>query len=137
MGSLFKLTQMSFLEKVLQSPSSGHVAFRWTLDTGHSPGSPDHSKIFQNTDIRQSPNAHTDYTPNISSGSDETEEYEGMLQDWSEDDITDLLASALQESKNQYHINISLLCVLFTIAQSCCLNSNHDKMTYIKILSIV
>ncbi|CAL8337128.1 unnamed protein product [Lota lota] len=78
------------------TPSPVHVAFRWTLDTGYTPGSPDH---FQNMDIRQSPKAYTDYTPDRSSESDETQKRERqnpenksewMHQDWSEDDITDL-----------------------------------------------
>lgn len=77
-------------------PSRGHVAFKWTLDAGQTPGSPDH---FQNMDVRQLPNAHTDYTPGISSDSDKTQKRERqnsenksewMHQDWSEDDITDL-----------------------------------------------
>ena len=78
------------------TPSPVHVAFIQTVDTGFTSGSPAH---LPNMNIRQSPNAYTDCTPNRFSESNETpkrgrknssNESEWMHQDWTEDDIIDL-----------------------------------------------
>ena len=78
------------------TPSPVHVAFRETVETGFTSGSPEN---VPHMDIRPSPNAYTDYTPNRFSESDETPERgqqnseiesEWMHQDWTEDDIIDL-----------------------------------------------